>query len=65
MTKLENMIVDYKAKKEELVANMKAELAPIWAEVVKEQMKVKAASVKAKKEARIARLEEELAELKS
>ena len=58
------MINEYKSKKEELTIAMKAELAPMWAEIVKVQAEESAKKAEAKKAARIAMLEEELAKLK-
>ena len=48
--KLEQMMAEYKAKKEKLMAQVKAELAPVWEEVVEMQKAVKKANDKAKAE---------------
>ena len=63
--KLEEMIINYRAKKEELEANMKAQLAPLWGEVMSLQTKVKEKKEAEKKAKRIAYLKEELAKLES
>ena len=63
--KLEQMIIDYRTKKAELEAAAKAELAPIWSEVIKLQTKIKNKKIEEKKAKRIAFLREELAKLES
>ena len=65
MTKLETLITNYRAKKEELTAQMKAELAPLWSEIVAEQAKVKKANDIAKAKKAAAYAKDQLAKAKA
>lgn len=65
MTKVEELIIAYKNRKDELKKAMNAELNPMWDEVVAEQAKAKAEKKEARRVARIEALEAELAELKA
>ena len=65
MTKLETLVANYQAKKEELTVAMKAELAPLWSEIVAEQAAVKKANSIKKAEKQAAYAKEQLAAAKA